>query len=74
MSTREQQPTYLTNPPTALTSEQWLAKAQELTRTPASPRKIQPNSKRTWRCIRRRASLGLIERPTTPHANGGISP
>ncbi|MGC1647386.1 MAG: phage major capsid protein [Candidatus Sulfotelmatobacter sp.] len=31
MSTREQQPTYLTNPPTALTSEQWLAKAQELT-------------------------------------------
>ena len=29
---REQQPTYLTNPPTALTSEQWLAKAQELTR------------------------------------------
>ena len=32
MSTREQQPTYLTNPPTALTSEQWLAKAQELTR------------------------------------------
>ena len=32
MSTREQQPTYLTSPPTALTSEQWLAKAQELTR------------------------------------------
>ena len=32
VSTREQQPTYLTNPPTALTSEQWLAKAQELTR------------------------------------------
>ena len=32
MSTREQQPTYLTNSPTALTSEQWLAKAQELTR------------------------------------------
>ena len=32
MSTREQQPTYLANPPAALTSEQWLAKAQELTR------------------------------------------
>jgi hypothetical protein len=31
-TTREQSPTYLTNPPTALTSEQWLAKAQELTR------------------------------------------
>jgi HK97 family phage major capsid protein len=32
MSTREQTPTYLSNLPTALTSEQWLAKAQELTR------------------------------------------
>lgn len=30
MSTREQQPTYLTNPPIARTSEQWLAKAQEI--------------------------------------------
>ena len=33
MSTREQQPTYLTNPPAALTSEQWLSKAAELTRS-----------------------------------------
>ena len=32
VSTREQQPTYLGNLPTARTSEQWLAKAQELTR------------------------------------------
>jgi HK97 family phage major capsid protein len=33
MSAREQQPTYLANPPAALTSEQWLAKAAELTRS-----------------------------------------
>jgi HK97 family phage major capsid protein len=32
MTTREQQPTYLINPPTTRTAEQWLAKAQELTR------------------------------------------